>query len=51
MAVHRQVLVWLCQELVLWRIATDHSTAFRPRRNYRSSPKGAEKRLLMTTDV
>jgi SRSO17 transposase len=32
-AVHRQVLVWLFQEVVLWRIATNQIAQFRPRRN------------------
>jgi hypothetical protein len=30
---HRQVLVWLFQDLVQWVIATDQVKAFRPRRN------------------
>lgn len=31
-AVHRQVLVWLFQDVVLWLIATNQITHFRPRR-------------------
>src|SRR5262249_40270040 len=38
-AVHRQVLVWLFQEVVLWLIATNQITHFRPRRIQRSSTK------------
>jgi hypothetical protein len=30
---HRQVLVWLFQDLVQWLIATDQVKLFRPRRN------------------
>jgi len=30
---HRQILTWLFQDLVLWLIETDQVTAFRPRRN------------------
>jgi DDE superfamily endonuclease len=32
-AVHRQVLGWLFQDVVLWLIATNQMTHFRPRRN------------------
>jgi hypothetical protein len=32
-AIHRQVLVWLLQDLVLWFIDTDRIKTFRPRRN------------------
>ncbi len=32
-AAHRQVLVWLFQDLVQWLILTDQVTMFRPRRN------------------
>jgi len=31
--VHRQVLLWLFQDLVLWLIQTDQIKTFRPRRN------------------
>jgi len=31
--IHRQVLVWLLQDLVLWFIDTDHIKLFRKRRN------------------
>jgi len=31
--VHRQVLLWLFQDLVLWLIQTNQIKAFRPRRN------------------
>ncbi len=31
--VHRQVLLWLFQDLVLWLIQTDQIQTFRPRRN------------------
>ena len=31
-AVHRQVLVWLFQDVVLWLIATNQIAQFRPRR-------------------
>jgi hypothetical protein len=31
-AVHRQVLVWLFQDVVLWLMATNQITQFRPRR-------------------
>jgi SRSO17 transposase len=31
-AIHRQVLVWLFQDVVLWLIATNQITQFRPRR-------------------
>ena len=31
-AVHRPVLVWLFQDVVWWRIATNQSAQFRPRR-------------------
>lgn len=32
-AVHRQVLVWLLRDLVMWYIETDQIATFRPRRN------------------
>jgi hypothetical protein len=32
-ATHRQILVWLFQDLVQWVIATDQVSMFRPRRN------------------
>ena len=32
-AIHRQVLVWLLEDLVLWFIETDRIKTFRPRRN------------------
>ena len=31
-AVHRQVLLWLFQDVVLWLIATNQIAQFRPRR-------------------
>jgi hypothetical protein len=31
--VHRQVLLWLFQDLVLWLFHTQQVEAFRPRRN------------------
>ena len=31
--VHRQVLLWLFQDLVLWLIESDQIKTFRPRRN------------------
>jgi hypothetical protein len=31
-AVHRQVLVWLFQDVVLWLIASNQIAHFRPRR-------------------
>jgi hypothetical protein len=31
--VHRQVLLWLFQDLVLWLLQTDQILTFRPRRN------------------
>jgi len=31
-AVHRQVLLWLSQDVVLWLIATNQIAHFRPRR-------------------
>jgi hypothetical protein len=34
--VHRQVLLWLFQALVLWLVQTDQIASFRPRRNSRS---------------
>ena len=36
-AIHRQVLVWLLEDLVPWFIETERIKTFRPRRNYRSS--------------
>jgi hypothetical protein len=38
-AVHRQVLVWLFQDVVLWLIATNQIAQFRPRRIERSSTR------------
>jgi hypothetical protein len=32
-AIHRQVLVWLLEDLVLWFIKTERIKTFRPRRN------------------
>jgi SRSO17 transposase len=32
-AIHRQVLMWLLENLVLWYIETDRIKSFRPRRN------------------
>ena len=32
-AVHRAILLWLFQDLVLWLVATDQIKTFRPRRN------------------
>jgi hypothetical protein len=32
-AIHRQVLVWLLEDLVLWFVETDRIKTFRPRRN------------------
>ena len=32
-AIHRQVLMWLLEDLVLWFIETDRIKTFRPRRN------------------
>ena len=32
-AIHRQVMVWLLEDLVLWFIETDRIKTFRPRRN------------------
>jgi hypothetical protein len=31
-AIHRQVLLWLFQDVVLWLIATNQIAHFRPRR-------------------
>lgn len=31
--IHRQVLMWLLEDLVLWFIETDRIKTFRPRRN------------------
>jgi hypothetical protein len=31
--VHRQVLLWLFQDLVLWLLHTQQVESFRPRRN------------------
>src|SRR5205085_6163273 len=38
-AVHRQVLLWLFQDVVLWLIATNQIAHFRPIRIYRSSTR------------
>jgi hypothetical protein len=38
-ALHRQVLMWLLEDLVLLFIETDQIKAFRPRRNQRSSTR------------
>jgi hypothetical protein len=32
-AIHRQVLVWLLEDLVLWFVQTERIKTFRPRRN------------------
>jgi hypothetical protein len=32
-AVHRSILVWLFQDVVLWLIESDQIKTFRPRRN------------------
>jgi len=32
-AIHRQVMMWLLEDLVLWFIETDQIKAFHPRRN------------------
>ncbi len=32
-AIHRQVLMWLLEDLVLWFIETDRIKTFRPCRN------------------
>jgi hypothetical protein len=32
-SVHRQMLLWLFQDLVLWLLYTQQVEAFRPRRN------------------
>ena len=32
-AIHRQVLVWLLEDLVLWFVETERIKTFRPRRN------------------
>ena len=32
-AIHRQVMMWLLEDLVVWMIETDRIKTFRPRRN------------------
>ena len=32
-AIHRQVMVWVLEVLVLWFVETDRAKTFRPRRN------------------
>lgn len=41
-AVHRRILMWLLEDLVMWFVETDRIKDFRPRRNEQSSisPKG-----------
>jgi hypothetical protein len=32
-AIHRQVLMWLLEDVVVWLVETDRIKSFRPRRN------------------